>query len=245
MNNKILGIDFKDSHVEGYRNINELFPQHEQLHACETLFGDFDARVMVLAQDAANFKTLESLYQKDPKSNPFRHGEKVETNINLFNLLNSQNIFDLGTFRHPNNRSCGVYYANAIWLLKDSEGMSGAITSKRAIYQESKNILEATIKNLEKLRLVVTMGRESFGFIKSCYPNEIRGEWPEVVSSRGVSKFNLNGIEYLVGSIYHLSRRGLIGRSRQEDENQINPLTKGFELTCKDLQQIFINAAIL
>jgi len=33
---KKLGIDFENVKVEGYRNINELYKQHTQLHACET-----------------------------------------------------------------------------------------------------------------------------------------------------------------------------------------------------------------
>jgi hypothetical protein len=72
MTTKKYGVDFEHLNLEGYRNINELYKQDSQLHACETLFGDWNAEVMVLAQDAANFNTLKKLIDADNK-NPFRH----------------------------------------------------------------------------------------------------------------------------------------------------------------------------
>ncbi len=244
MKSKTYGIGFKDVSIKGYRNINELFSQCDQLHACETLFGDFDAKVMVLAQDTANFKKLKLLHKENPRRNPFRHGEDVKTNINLFGLLEFQKMFDLGEFKRPNNRKCGVYYANAIWWLKDSEDMSGAITNKKEVYRECKKVFEVTIQNLEKLQLIVTMGKEAFSFIKNCFPEEIKGKWPEVVINGELSHFEFGGKRYFVGPIYHPSDRGLIGRSRKGKNYGVSSFSRGFDLTCKDLHLIFNKAEL-
>jgi hypothetical protein len=90
---KVVGYDFKDLKLSGYRNINELYPQKEQLHCCETLFGDSLAEVLLLAQDAADFPKFEALNKIDSK-NPFRHDPKWATNKNLFKYLSP--YFDLG-----------------------------------------------------------------------------------------------------------------------------------------------------
>ena len=72
----------------------------------------------------------------------------------------------MGEFCKPNNRNCGLYYANAIWLLKESEGMSGAITNKEMAYKINQEVFAETLKNLKKLKLIVTLGEHSFNFIK-------------------------------------------------------------------------------
>ena len=156
MATKKFGIDFEQLKLEGYRNINELYKQDSQLHACETLFGDWNAEVMVLAQDAANFNTLKKLIDADSK-NPFRHSPTNNTNKNLYNILFSLNRFDIGEFCKPNNRNCGLYYANAIWLLKESDSMSGAITNQKDAYKVNKCIFEATLNNLPNLKLILTL----------------------------------------------------------------------------------------
>jgi hypothetical protein len=241
---KYFGIDFKHLKVEGYRNINKIYPQTNQLHACETLFGDWNAKVMILAQDAANFETLDLLLKKNPKENPFRHGEKVKTNLNLFNLLKKTKHFDLGDYLKPNNKKCGVYYANAVWLLKISNSMSGPIVNKEKVFDASKEVIKATLFNLNDLKLIITLGREPFLFLKEVFKNEIMGEWPEVVLKRKLNKFNYQGKEYLVGSIYHTSNRGVISRANKNGFIGKNSKTKGEDLCLEDLREIFSKAKL-
>ena len=244
MKKKYFGIDFKHLKVEGYRNINEIYPQYNQLNACETLFGDWNARVMILAQDAANFETLDLLLKKNPKENPFRHGEKVKTNLNLHNLLRATKHFNLGDYSRPNSKNCGVYYANAVWLLKISHSMSGALVNKEKVFDASKEVIKATLFNLNNLNLIITLGREPFLFLKEVFKNEIMGEWPEVVLKRKLNKFNYQEKKYLVGSIYHTSNRGIISRANQNGFIGKNSKKKGEELCLEDLREIFSKAKL-
>ena len=243
MSAKKFGIDFEDINLEGYRNINELYKQHNQLHACETLFGDWDAEVLLLAQDAANYSSLKKLKQTD-NQNPFRHNPKNNTNINLYNLLSSLRQFDMGDFNTPNNRNCGLYYANAIWLLKDSENMSGAIINPKAAYEVNKCIFEATLNNLPNLKMILSIGKHSYNFLQYFFENQVSTEWRQSVEERKISKVNAGIKSYMVGSIYHTSNRGMIARARKDGYSGKNPCNKGVEITSEDLQIIFSSTKV-
>lgn len=233
-----LGNDFKHVELEGYRNINELYEQDSQLHSCETLFGDWNAEVMVLAQDAANFRTLKKLKDADNK-NPFRHSPTNKTNKNLYDVLSVLNHFDMGDFCKPNNRNCGLYFANAIWLLKDSEGMSGAITNKEVAYKKNQEVFTATLKNLSNLKLILTLGQHSFNFIKQFFENQMQLDWHSSVTQRNTNTVHVENSVYTVGSIYHTSNRGMIARAKLNGIVGANSCAKGIEITKEDVRKIF------
>ena len=237
------GKEFKKIELAGYRNINELYEQESQLHACETLFGDWNAEVLVLAQDAANFSTLKILMNEDNK-NPFRHSPTNKTNINLYSVLSSLNLFDIGEFINPNNRNCGLYYANAIWLLKESDSMSGAITNQKDAYKVSECTFEATLNNLPNLKLILTLGKHSFNFIQYYFKNQISTDWSQSVLERKISKVNTGSNSYLVSSIYHTSNRGMIARARSAGYTGKSSCAKGIAITSEDLQIIFSSTKI-
>lgn len=244
MTTKKFGIDFEHLNLEGYRNINELYKQDSQLHACETLFGDWNAEVMILAQDAANFNTLKKLIDADNK-NPFRHSPTNNTNKNLYNILFSLNRFAMGEFCKPNNRNCGLYYANAIWLLKESDSMSGAITNQKDAYKVSKCIFEATLNNLPNLKLILTLGKHSFNFIQHYFENQVVYEWNQSVEDRKIAKVTASNKSYLIGSIYHTSNRGMIARARRAGYSGKSSCAKGIAITSDDLQDIFSSTMVL
>jgi len=238
MTTKKFGIDFENLCLEGYKNINELHKQHTQLHACETLFGDWNAEVMILAQDAANFNTLQELKMKDNK-NPFRHSPENRTNKNLYEIINSLKRFNIGDYATPNNLNCGLYYANAIWLLKDSKDMSGAITNANESYKISRKIFNATLNNLTKLKLILTLGEHSYKFLTYFFRDQIEMNWHQTVAERKVHKVHHKGIDYLVCSIYHTSIRGMVARAKLDQFIGKDSCAKGIEITKNDLKFIF------
>jgi hypothetical protein len=238
------GKDFKHLELKGYRNINELYEQDSQLHACETLYGDWNAEVMVLAQDAANFNALKKLIDADSK-NPFRHSSTNNTNKNLYNILFSLNRFDMGEFCKPKNRNCGLYYANAIWLLKESQGMSGAITNKEIAYKINQEVFAETLNNLKKLKLILTLGEHSFNFVKHFFKKQIEQDWHSTVKKRMIHKVHAKNSFYDIGSLYHTSNRGMIARAKLNGITGKNSCAKGIAITSEDLQVIFSSIKIL
>jgi hypothetical protein len=238
------GIDFADLRLSGYHNPNELQPQHAQLHACETLFGDWDATVMLLAQDAANFSTLAALTRTDGKANPFRHNPGNRTNKNLYEVLESSKRFELGPYCDPNNRHCGLYYANAIWMLKASESMSGRLSDVRRSYALNATVFEATVRNLSKLKLIVTLGSHAFRFVRPYLdPSGLRG-WHDSVLNHDLHTLRCHGQSYLVGTLYHTSVRGMIARARLGGATGTQLLEKGLTLTKDDLRELLTKAHV-
>jgi len=234
------GESFKHLKLKGYRNINELFVQDSQLHACESLFGDWNAEVMILAQDAANFSSLKLLLDEE-KTNPFRHSSSNRTNINLHTILSSLNRFNMGDFYKPNNRNCGLYYANAIWLLKDSVGMSGAITSKEDAYKVNQEVFVATLENLKNLKIILTLGEHSYNFIKQFFTNQISSDWHTSVKKNTLHEVYIENSRFFIGSIYHTSNRGMIARAKLNGVRGLNSCAEGIEITKLDVQKLFNN----
>ena len=238
MTYKKFGIDFIALQQVGYRNINELQKQQDQLHACETLFGDWNADVMILAQDAANYNTLKKM-KDESHVNPFRHSPKNKTNQNLYKVMDSLKRFNLGTYEDPNNRNCNLYYANAIWLLKDSKDMSGAITNTKESYVKNGEVFKATLANLKNLKLIVTLGEHSFKFLQNFFHGQISSNWHETVTASKTHKVQHLDKSYLVGSIYHTSIRGMVARAKLNGYIGKNTCAKGIELSKNDLRILF------
>ena len=195
------GFDFRQTNAVGYRNINEIYEQHDQLHCCETLFGDYEASVLVLLQDAANFDRLNKLYIKTGQ-NPFRHDPKVETNKNLFRFLKP--YFRLGkSVADPNNRSCGVFYANAVWLLKDAADMQGDLRGDDGDLE----IFLATLDSLPNLKLIIACGLVPYNLVCSAQ-NQLLPKWSDFRGGQ-VTKVAIRNRDFILGSTFHPGRRGV------------------------------------
>jgi hypothetical protein len=216
------GFDFRHKKAIGYRNINEIYEQQNQLHCCETLFGDYEASVLVLLQDAANFDRLNNLYIKTGH-NPFRHDPTVETNKNLFRFLKP--YFPLGqSVVEPNNRSCGVFYANAVWLLKEAADMQGDLRGDDGDLE----IFLATLDNLPNLKLIIACGQVPFNLVCSAQ-NQLLPKWSEF-RGKQVAEISIRGRQLLLGSTFHPGRRGMNWRLKFSNTNGLS----GADLLEKD-----------
>ena len=80
---KELGSDLEHLYV----NPNKLQDMSARLHVCETLFGDFNARVLVLLQDAADVDSLLLSRDLCPSRPLLSHSEKALTNKRLVSWL--------------------------------------------------------------------------------------------------------------------------------------------------------------
>jgi hypothetical protein len=179
--------DFKHIELDGYVNVNSLVdeldplnPIHDRLHMCETLFGDKSATVLLLAQDGANVNRMRSIIAREGAAG-YRHGSDVKTNVNLHQCLES---FSLSA--DPGR--CGFFYANAIWLLKETEGMSGAITDRHAVYDACAPVFWETVRGLEKLKLILCLGKQPYEFLRRLNVN-FEPNWRIVSAAEKVQEF--------------------------------------------------------
>lgn len=231
MTKRPVGFDFKDINVTGYKNINELHPQNDQLHCCETLFGDPLAEVLLLAQDAADYPKFEALKRVDGR-NPFRHDPKWATNKNLFHYLSP--YFEIGeSTENPNNAKCKLYYANAIWLLKQKGGAQGKIVNEVEALNSCLPVLKATVKSLPNLRLIFALGEKAYKTIQML--DSSLPPWAAIKCSESI-KANIYGKEILVASTYHPGNRGR--NNRVAYEKKIGGYGDADALFAKDYKKI-------
>lgn len=158
---KIFGNSFKDRGnglKDHYVNPNDLQDMSNRLHVCETLFGDFDAKVLIVLQDAADVDTLLTRARVDPDAPILRHGEDILTNKRLVDWFSD--YFDVSIDGHG-AAQCGIYYANSVWLLKRSGGMSGSIRKSKEVHDACKPVLLATLRNLRNLEVIVSFGAQA------------------------------------------------------------------------------------
>ncbi len=191
-----------------YLNPNELGDMSDRLHVCESLFGDLNAKVMILLQDAADKKTL---LNNASQSNPLIHGQKFLTNKRLVtwfgNFFKDKNIEITGA----NSKNCGIYYANAVWLIKKvikkGEGVSSPIRKRKAVLLECQPVLDATIQNLKELKVILAFGDVAFEALALKF--NIKDTWHEALANNKLIPVG----DFLIGTLYHPANRKLSPKS--------------------------------
>ena len=83
----------KNFRYEGYTNVFEIIKDCPRFYATETLYGDWDAEVLLLAKDAAPAHVIYELFKKEGKD-AWRHAQRrlwdkggVKTNERLDRLV--------------------------------------------------------------------------------------------------------------------------------------------------------------
>lgn len=206
--NSFLGIekDKKDL-TSWYLNPNEFQDMSNRLHVCETLFGDFNAKLMILLQDAADEQTLLNQKKSTPE-NALRHSPKIGTNKKLVKWLKEYFEVDI---EGSNAKECGIYYANAIWLIKKGANISSPIHLQNDVLEVCEPVLDATITNLKELKLILAFGKSAFLALKGKF--NIRESWEDALSKNLLIDV---GRGFKVGAINHprASVRSLVTEAR-------------------------------
>lgn len=231
--------DFANISLPGYRNINELLPLDDQLHICETLFGDPNAEVLVLAQDAANFGTMRQWYSRHGRKG-ICHNDRLRTNTNLVEAFAS---FLSKTGDAWANRDCQIFYANAIWLLKDGTGMSSGLPSVKEAAQVSRPVLKATVEGLPSLKVVLAVGKEAYETVRAIDPS-LSPDWASVLIENSVQTCDLFGRTVQVGTVNHMGYWGSqarVNRQKATHEREANAAT----LFREDVDSILRRAKLL
>jgi hypothetical protein len=229
----------------GYVNINKFHESPDQLHCCETLFGDYDAEVMLLGQDQGEYETFKELKDmNDPNDpNPYRHDPKRPTNIMLHKLMSS--YFDVDNVLNSTKaQQCGLYFANAIWLLR--ERARAKQKHPPEAFEVCHEIFAATLNNLPNLKLIIVMGEDAHDYMKKVISNLPDKLWDFVKRDtpiQGTVKHSMMEPRQLfVGAMYHPSRIG----TRLTREVELNPDVKenSIDLTRRDLERMFTVAGV-
>jgi hypothetical protein len=189
-----------------YVNPNELMPMHGQLHLCESLFGDWNARVCLLMQDPADVDSLRRFHEKTGRS-ILSHSPFAPTNKRLVEWLSKLEMFRQIDIEGSHANSCGLYYANAIWFLKREGGMSGALKQRKLVIEKSTEILVDTFRQLEKLELIVAFGAVAYEALREMFHLDLT--WPQARHSDSLIKVRIGERNFLIGVTNHPKARGV------------------------------------
>lgn len=138
-----------------YVNVYELLPEETRLYGTESLYGDWNARVLILAKD---FACSELLHQRIAKGDqrPYRHEPTLKTNRALQRLTDPLRT-------GSDAEHCGLLYGSALAsLCRDDGKMSGTLPSRASAIKFGSRVLEFTLENMPRAEVIVCLGDEAW-----------------------------------------------------------------------------------
>jgi hypothetical protein len=157
----------KQLRVPGNKNIFELYEdlnlmEPKRLFGTETLYGDWNGKILIVAQDFSNAQYIRNLAW-DGDEDPYHHDENNETNINLSHLIESFGV------TKPTSRkkatSCGILYVSASYFLKETDAISSNIPSFSKVRDKSEPVFRYVLNNMPNLKYIVLAGGTAFYWV--------------------------------------------------------------------------------
>lgn len=138
----------------GWANIHDIIPAPPRLSGVDAFLGAPNAHTLVLGKDAAPARVLRQLVT-DGHPDPYRHDPALPTNQMLQQVLGTVGLD--APLDGSKAATCGVYYANAYWLLRDDDRFSGPLKNVDAAFEQSRRVLDYMRSSLTWLEQVITM----------------------------------------------------------------------------------------
>ncbi len=200
----------------GWANIHEIIPAPPRLSGVDAFLGDTNAHTLVLGKDAAPARVFRQLVT-DGHPDPYRHDPALPTNQMLQHVLSAVGID--ATLDGSKAATCGVYYANAYWLLRDDNRFSGPLKNADAAFEQSKRVLEYMLSSLTRVERVIAMGADACAALMRFYG--LRQDWRSNLRQR--RHVRVDGVKLCASS--HLGyfgvRMRLRGASASEKQQAI------------------------
>lgn len=138
-----------------YTNIYELIPEENRLYGTESLFGDWDAEVLLLAKDFGTSQLVrERMAAGD--SRPYRHEDKPRH----LGYLTNRNLLEFAT---PLGGTL-LYGSAMVGLLRNDGETSGWLRDRSAVKEFVTAALQFTLTNMPRLRAVACLGVDAWSF---------------------------------------------------------------------------------
>jgi hypothetical protein len=161
-------------HCDGYRNIFELGLRNRNLFGTETLFGDWNGPLLIVAKDFAPAASIWRRAERLPPHRVYHHHDGssdyeiggAKTNRQLvrfaFRPVTDSELQTL--LRGERNLDCGALYISASFLLKDVDDYSAGLPGwapGRGAFEQSKEVLHFVLDNMPKLKAIACLGRDA------------------------------------------------------------------------------------
>jgi len=165
---------------KSYKNIFEYNLGNRNLFGTETLCGDWDGDLLIVAEDFAPTSVIEDRL-KVGDLDPYRHNPSAPTNKNIIRRLkeNGRKVEIDGT----GNISCGVLYMSACFFLRTDGERSGELPNQTECKRQSSPVFEFTIGEMPNLEKIACLGKFAFEFVED-YFNCFAVGWRDCMNSR-------------------------------------------------------------
>jgi hypothetical protein len=152
----------RDARVDGYTTAHRLCPQETRLYGTESMYGDWNGRMLLLAKDFAPSRVLHERI-KEGCQRPYHHDPKLRTNVRLMHFV--------APFEN-----LGLVYGSALAnLLRDDGEFSGALPNRKGAMEHGIRVARFVIEHMPALRWIVCLGRE--GWDCACGAQGVQGDW--------------------------------------------------------------------
>lgn len=152
--------EIKRLSADSYKNIFDFRLGNENLFGTETLCGDWNGDLLVVAKDFAPSVVIENR-RVSGEDQPYHHDPAFPTNIRLVDLLNlnGREVTKEG----QGNTKCGVLYMSACFLLRADGKVSG--TLPKGWEPSARYVLQFVLDKMPNLRKIACLGSDSFEFV--------------------------------------------------------------------------------
>lgn len=209
-----------------YKNIYEWIPQETRIFGTESLFGDWDAEVLLLAKDYAPASVIrQRMKSGDPR--PYRAAERAIDGGRAMGVSTNENLRRL--VRPLANVS--MLYGSAFGgLMRNDCTTSGALPAYREILtQYAVPLLQWCVERLPRLRAIVCLGREATVTLENCSGVAL----PSGSPGRGI-RLEFSGRQVLAFPMYHTSRAAAFAGgwpAREREWQLVAETLRGREVT--------------
>jgi hypothetical protein len=162
--------------ASGYTNIFSCKLGNANLFGTETLLGDWDGLILVVAKDFAPFDEVERLQNAavDP-STIYRHNDGdgryrtgLKTNTRLLKFMFGDQLGPT-MIRGDGNTECGALYISACFFLKGGADPSSSLEGWRVggeAFDNSCRVAEFVIDHMPNLRCIACLGVDALDMMK-------------------------------------------------------------------------------
>ena len=189
-----------DIRASGWANIHDILARPGRLTGVDAYLGDINAHTLVLGKDCAPARVFRQRLASGDRD-PYRHDPKLPTNRMLHAVL--KNVGVDAPLDGSNSSGCGLYYANAYYLLRDDGAFSGTLPNAKEAFNEGRLVLDYLLSSLVKLGRVIAMGADAYSALMTHLG--VEADWrANLEAGRAVE---ISGIKVFASS--HLGSRGV------------------------------------
>lgn len=153
----------RDFRHPGYTSIYEMRPEEAKLYCTETLLGDWDGSVLLLAKDAAPAEVIDDRIRRG-EADPWRHSERGRDRMGW---RTNEKVIELASLL-PGEKLYGSALGH---LMQDGEetstDLSGVGSGPLRAHLDS--VLRFVLSEMDSLRAIVCLGNHSWDLVSSMY----------------------------------------------------------------------------